>query len=171
MKPTKWFSSKKSKLTDTVDTLDEIDDVDSTYSQAQYYQSLIQGSYGGSGGYYTTSSGSITIPTNTTSTTGMWTLSNTYKNVTLIGATEISDSDITIIRRNKKPIKVAETLEFLLEQFNIIIPDKKLLESNPALALAYENYLEVLKTSIVPKLKEAYNNYKVLETLSKSDGE
>lgn len=57
-----------------------------------------------------------------------------------------SMEDITIQRAGKNPIKVAETLEMILKRLLIVEADFQKMEKYPA-------------------LKEAYDNYKLIETL------
>ena len=54
--------------------------------------------------------------------------------------------DITIERPNKAPLKVAETLEQIMERLCILEPDFDKMDQYPA-------------------LREAYNNYKLIESL------
>ena len=49
-------------------------------------------------------------------------------------------NDISIYREGKQPIKIAETLEKIMERLSIIEPDLEKIEKYPALREAYENY-------------------------------
>lgn len=49
-------------------------------------------------------------------------------------------NDISIYREGKQPIKIAETLEKIMERLSIIEPDLEKMEKYPALREAYENY-------------------------------
>lgn len=139
---------------------------------------------GHSGGGYTTSiiyptgSGNNTSATGVSITgTGTWTtVSPSWSSGTIsLGTTSFDeiDSDITLKRKGKPDVKIGATLDLICEHLNIIIPEKSLLESNPALKMAYEHYSEVLqKTYADIELKNAYDSYKTLEKLLRSeDGE
>jgi hypothetical protein len=60
------------------------------------------------------------------------------------------DSDLTITRPGKPPLKVADTLEQIMERLSIIEPDFDKMDRYPA-------------------LREAYNNYKTIEALLTED--
>lgn len=49
-------------------------------------------------------------------------------------------NDITISRPGKEPLKVAETLEKIMDRLAIIEPDFDKMERYPALKEAYDNY-------------------------------
>lgn len=120
--------------------------------------------YGGGGGTYSvnlTGAGSMSSVYSISGGAG-W-ASNNYVNNTIT-----ANADITISRKGKE-INVAETLELIVEHLNLIIPDKKLLNDNPSLKLAYDNYLEVLSKISNPELKSAVESYKVLEQLVKDE--
>lgn len=136
-----------------------------------------------SGSGYTTS---IVYPTgskNNTSLTGVsltgagsWTtIPPSWSSGTIsLGAIKAddTDTDITLKRKNKPDLKIGVTLDLICEHLNIIIPEKSLLESNPALKMAYEHYSEVLqKTYADIELKNAYDSYKTLEKLLRSEDE
>ena len=59
-------------------------------------------------------------------------------------------NDISIEREGKPPIKVADTLEKIMERLSIIEPDLEKMERYPA-------------------LREAYNNYRAIEALIAGD--
>lgn len=66
------------------------------------------------------------------------TSSGTYQYTASASAT--MNDDITITRPGKNPIKVAETLEIILERLLIIEADFQKMEKYPALKEAYDNY-------------------------------
>lgn len=68
----------------------------------------------------------------TTSSSGTYTYATT-------ASASITD-DITITRPGKPPMKVAETLETILERLLIIEADFQKMEKYPALKEAYDNY-------------------------------
>jgi hypothetical protein len=49
-------------------------------------------------------------------------------------------NDLTINRPGKVPVKVAETLDLILEQLLILQPNFQQMEKYPALKAAYDNY-------------------------------
>ena len=64
--------------------------------------------------------------------------------------TQSYDTDLTITRPGKPPLKVADTLEQIMERLSIIEPDFDKMDRYPA-------------------LREAYNNYKTIEALLTED--
>ena len=72
--------------------------------------------------------------------------STTFGNYTTIDTT--THNEISIRREGKQPIKVAETLEKIMERLSIIEPDFDKMERYPALQEAYNNYraIEALLT-------------------------
>ena len=93
---------------------------------------------GGGGGNYGYANGTLAY---TTVATGMAYQANAHAT--------FSD-DLTINRPGKSPIKVAETLDMILEQLLILQPNFEQMEKYPA-------------------LKAAYDNYKLMEALCKED--
>ena len=81
-----------------------------------------------------TYSGTVTIPTVSIPT---YTFNN---NITDAGKILSTGSDLTILRDGKNPIKVAETLETILERMLILQPNFEKMEQYPALKAAYDNY-------------------------------
>ena len=71
-------------------------------------------------------------------------------NYTFDTNTMSSYGDLVIAREGKEPIRVAETLEQIMDRLAIIVPDLEKMEKYPA-------------------LKEAYENYKLVESLIKND--
>ena len=63
-----------------------------------------------------------------------------------ITVSDPNDYDLTINRPGKPPLKVADTLEKIMERLSIIEPDFDKMDRYPA-------------------LREAYNNYKTIEAL------
>lgn len=51
-----------------------------------------------------------------------------------------SESDLTISRPGREPIKVADTLEKIMDRLAILEPDLNKMERYPALKEAYDNY-------------------------------
>jgi hypothetical protein len=74
-------------------------------------------------------------------------------------------SDIVLKRKSGKSIKLGETLDLICDLFCIILPDKQLLEQNPALKAAYENHLELLRQSLGSAVQDSYNSYRTIEKL------
>lgn len=74
-------------------------------------------------------------------------------------------SDIILKRKSGKSIKLGETLDLICDLFCIILPDKQLLEQNPALKTAYENHLELLRQSLGSAVQDSYNSYRTIEKL------
>lgn len=130
-------------------------------------------------GSYTTTTGALGTVTTTGYggggggwTTGVTTSVNA--GTISIGSTHLSgsDSDITLKRGGKPDIKIGATLDLICECLNIVIPEKSLLDNNPALKLSYENYKEVLQRTVSnPELKQAYNDYKFIENLVREEKE
>ena len=74
-------------------------------------------------------------------------------------------------RRNTIDLdEVSELLESLQDAFCIIPKDKKLLDENPTLRDAYDQYQSILQEKFNdPRLKEAYNEYQLLKALSEEE--
>jgi hypothetical protein len=75
-----------------------------------------------------------------------WTIPTTYAN------TPAYTNDVIIKREGKEDIHVAKTLEMLMDRLCIIQPAMDLIEKYPA-------------------LREAYENYKMIETMVKNGNE
>lgn len=75
----------------------------------------------------------------------------TWHTADTLTITDPDNYDLTIQRPGKPPLKVADTLEKIMERLSIIEPDFDKMEKYPA-------------------LKEAYDNYKTIEALL-TDGE
>jgi hypothetical protein len=66
---------------------------------------------------------------------------NAASTYTTYANTVPSFSNDVVIRRDGKPdIKIAETLEMLMDRLCVIVPAMELIEKYPALRDAYENY-------------------------------
>ncbi len=118
------------------------------------YTSIIAAGTGGSafgGGGLT--SASITGSYTTVSNPVYYTNSSDFEN------------DITIKRKNGESIRVGDTIKAILDTFYIILPDQKLLDSNPSLKAAYEHHQAVMQETLGDRLKDAYNSYKTIEKL------
>jgi hypothetical protein len=86
-----------------------------------------------------------------------------------ISNTTFDDAEITIRMKDGSDLRVAKSINLLLEHLMLIVPDDRELESNPALKMAYENYRDVRKKTMDPKLVEAYDSYQMIKKLSKED--
>lgn len=104
------------------------------------------GGAGLSSGYVTTTGGAST----TTYTLGAASWSNVFT-ASSSWSTNVSE-DLVINRPGKPPLKVAETLEAIMKRLAIIQEDFEKLEKYPA-------------------LKEAYDNYKLIEALCHEEDE
>lgn len=127
--------------------------------------SILTGGYGtGSAtGVSLTGVNTWNIPTNTWSAGTITLGTNSYNEY---------DADLTLKRNGRPDIKVGATLDLICEHLNIIIPEKSLLDNNPALKMAYDHYKETLqKTFSNPELKSAVDSYKTLEKLVRDDEE
>jgi hypothetical protein len=90
--------------------------------------------------------------------------------LTLSGNIEFQN-DRPIIRTKKFELNldhIKETLDFIDNQYKIIHRDEELMDQNPSLRDAYDQY--ITSRDIEPKFKsneyiEAYNTYKTLEAL------
>lgn len=115
----------------------------------------------GGGGVYT-ATGSYT----TSSITGMAAMSSASGIVSIMSC-KVDDSDITVKRPDGTTLAVAKSIETILEHLQLIVPNDNELRDNPALNLAYENYLEMLATTRNPGLKEAFDSYHTVRNLVK----
>jgi hypothetical protein len=114
----------------------------------------------GSGGGYRYASSGVAYSA-TSSITPVMTVSNT--------AIGVDESDVTIRMKSGKEIRVGKSISMLLEHLMLIVPDDREIESNPALKLAYENYLEVYKRRMDPELAEAYETYQTVRKLTRDE--
>jgi len=70
------------------------------------------------------------------------------------------------------PIRIVETLNTILDQCGIILPNKKLHEEYPALKTAWEDYNEEFqKTTRSKSLQDSIDNYKIIKSLIKNHEE
>lgn len=118
--------------------------------------------------YLASGNGSNTWYSGATSTAGSNGGHSINSSVT-IATTKFTDNDITISRPGGKQLKIANTLERIMEQMMLIVPDDDELDNNPALKAAYNNYLEVLHASRDPAAKEAYDSYHTIRKLVNDD--
>ena len=86
---------------------------------------------------------------------------------------EFKDSDITLSRKDKPPMKIGETLDMILESLYIIIPDESAHKDNPALKSAYDEWYSQFKeqTARMYPLKNAYDSYMTMKKLCHEDEE
>lgn len=119
------------------------------------YTSIITAGGGGGGvfGGGSLTSASITGTYTTVSNPVYYTDSNDF------------DNDITIKRKNGESIRVGDTIKAILDTLYIILPDQRLLDSNPSLKAAYEHHQTVMEETLGDRLKDAYNSYKTIEKL------
>jgi hypothetical protein len=85
-----------------------------------------------------TYSGTVTIPTVSIPTVSIPTY--TFDNNIIDAGSLSTGSDLTIRRDGKPSIKVAETLETILDRMLILQPNFEKMEQYPALKQAYDNY-------------------------------
>lgn len=83
---------------------------------------------------YSGPSGTVTIPTISIPAY------TTYTNQIIDAGSLSTGSDLTIHRDGKPPLKVAETLETILDRMLILQPNFEKMEQYPALKAAYDNY-------------------------------
>lgn len=179
------LSSKKKAIEKEVEELykDPYEDLLTTQDTDYEYNWMLGTNMASTGGY-TNSSGVYTITTGTSASTsintgGLGTGSYTWNatasinpTVTMSGAT-INDHDITITRKDKPSIKVAATLDLLIEALYIIVPDEQEHNNNPALKSAYEEwqYQFAEQTKRMSPLKEAYDSYMMMKKLCREEEE
>lgn len=72
-----------------------------------------------------------------------------------------------VIRRNGREIAVATCIEAIQQHLCILVPDQRELDSNPALQLAYDHYLSVVRESVDPRIRAAYDSFQTLRNLTK----
>ncbi len=112
---------------------------------------------GGGGGGYASSLHGITYPFASTPA------------VTISGATiDGGESEITLTK-DGRTLRVGKSINLLLEHLMLIVPDDRELESNPALKLAYENYLEARKRHVDPELTAAYESYQLIRNITRDE--
>lgn len=75
-----------------------------------------------------------------------------YIGVNTITIDDTSDYDLTINRPGKPPLRVAETLEKIMDRLAILEPDFDKMDRYPALQEAYDNYklIEAMLTGDEP---------------------
>ena len=130
----------------------------------------VTGAIGAAGGYTSilTSSGgggSAFSGGGITSTNSYNVSYTTVSNPVYYTSNDTFDNDIVIKRKSGKSVRLGETLELICDLFCIILPDKQLLEQNPALKAAYENHVELLRQSLGSAVQDSYNSYKTIEKL------
>lgn len=76
-------------------------------------------------------------------------ITTTIPSISIVDSNILTD-DLIISRAQKPPLKVAETLDTIMERLLILQPDLE-------------------KTEKYPALKEAYDNYKMIEALIAND--
>ena len=121
---------------------------------------------------------SLTSPGITTSGTGgtylsvnpasTWATSSITSGITL-SSTSSDASDLTIKRKGGNTIAVGKSIELILEHLQLIVPDERELRDNPALKLAYENYLDALAATRDPSIQAAVDSYHMIRKLTKDD--
>ena len=146
-----------------------------TTSNSSPYVATVVGAGGGGGSSY----GNVTIPTSwsTTGSSGMYlTSSGTYTNISTTTSIQanliISGKNPTLSTdMNKIDIdEMAGIIATLKDVFFIIPKHQKLIDENPTLKDAWDQYETVLRKNLNdPELKEVYNQYKTLEALSKEE--
>lgn len=92
--------------------------------------------------------------------------SNPNQSIT-VATTVFDDSDMIIRMKDGTDLKVGKSIRMLMEHLLLIVPDDRELESNPALKMAYENYLRIAKRSLDPELVEAYESYQMMRKITR----
>jgi hypothetical protein len=131
------------------------------------------GGVGSSSGVYTIgSSGNVSVNVNTTNSSygavgqmlnsvGWNSISPTSSQLSLTG------TNINVAGKEINLLEMYETMMTLSRALNIIPRDQKLLDSNPTLADAYEQYEKILIEKMSDaRIKEAYDQYQTLKALS-----
>jgi hypothetical protein len=127
------------------------------------------GGSGGGGGTINTGTWSNGALTLTASGYGSQNVYNS-STMTISGVTVDGDeSEITIQMKDGKKVHVVKSINLILEHLMMIVPDEQELNSNPALKLAYENYLQVIRQQIDPKIAEAYETYQTVRKLTRDE--
>ena len=144
-----------------------------TTSNSSPYVATVVGAGGGGGSSY----GNVTIPTSWT-THGSSQMYLTSSGFTGISTTTIQ-ADVIISGKNptlstdmnKIDIdEMAGIIATLKDVFFILPKHQKLIDENPTLKDAWDQYETVLRKNLNdPELKEVYNQYKTLEALSKEE--
>lgn len=99
------------------------------------------GGYGGGGGATGAGAGNVTFSGAGSATYTLGTSSIAYANVyTTASNWTTTVDDLTINRAGKNPIRVAETLDLIMERLAILQPNFEQMEKYPALRAAYDNY-------------------------------
>jgi len=112
------------------------------------------------------------VASNSVLTSSGWTTNYSPNTVSITG-TIVIDSDDPTIKTKKHKIdldELYENIQILNEMFSVIVPNKKKMADNPTLKDAYEEYNNA--RLIEPKYnseeyRSAYEQYKLLETLTK----
>jgi hypothetical protein len=106
--------------------------------------------YGGGGGYASTSS---------------WGVSSSNNNLYHV-------NDIVVRRDNGKDIRIADSIEMIMELLMIIPEDRGLLDKNPALRSAYDHHQQIIReTFSSERLKESFDTYHTIRKLVKEETE
>ena len=131
---------------------------------------------GGGGGSSSTYTGNLSLPSTwaTTGSSGMYLTSSGYvTNTTKIKAeVTISGKNPTLSTDSNKIDldEMAGIIATLKDVFFILPKNQKLIDENPTLKDAWEQYETVLRKNLNDSaLIEAYNQYKTLEALSKEE--
>jgi len=138
------------------------------------------GAGGGGGSSSSTYTGNLSLPSTwatpgiTTGSSGMYLTSSGYvTNTTKIQAeVTISGKNPTLSTDSNKIDldEMAGILATLKDVFFILPKHQKLIDENPTLKDAWDQYESVLRKNLNdPELKEVYNQYKTLEALSKEE--
>jgi hypothetical protein len=129
---------------------------------------ITAGAVGAVGGYTsiitTSSSGSVFGGGGLTSASISGTYTTVSKPVYYTESTAF-ENDIVINRKDGETIRVGQTIKAILDTFYIIIPDQKLLDTNPSLKTAYDHHQAVMQETLGDQLKDSYNSYKTIEKL------
>lgn len=81
-------------------------------------------------------------------------------------------NDIVIRRDNGKDIRIADSIEMIMELLMIIPEDKDLLDKNPALRSAYDHHQQIIRETFTSeRLKESFNTYHTIRKLVKEENE
>jgi hypothetical protein len=147
-----------------------------TSNSSPYVATVVGVGAGGGGG---SSYGNVTIPTSWTthgSSQMYLTSSGTYTNIsttTSIQANLIISGKHPTLSTDMNKIDIDEMagiIATLKDVFFIIPKHQKLIDENPTLKDAWDQYETVLRKNLNdPELKEVYNQYKTLEALSKEE--
>ena len=188
-KITKSLSSKKKAIKDELEKDFNIYQTDYSYNFDDYYNQMnTMAITSANSGVYTistsptvnttsitgTSTGSLSLSTgayNWASTTVSPTFSatNTYS----ASSATFDNTDVTLTRKGRPPMKIGATLDLILESLYIITPDETAHKDNPALQSAYEEWQHQFRvqTERMAPLKEAYESYMTMKKLCREDEE